>query len=167
MTTSTLNTVRNIRLGSYWYKAEFTPEVTGMKDRLHNGDGTVGWLGDSTLSLHLAVEGDARGRPVPGGQTIWQVWGRTADGQDYVCLNWPVCDASLLRALAERDVRTQNMVALIEKENRANEARIEAERREKFEELADKSQWALRKDVGHLEGGTHRFTQVDGLRDKK
>ncbi len=165
--TATLNEVRNLKLGSYWYKAEFTPEVTGMKDRLHNGDGTVGWLGDDTLSLHLAIEGDRHGRPLPNGQQIWQVWGRSADGREYVCLNWPVCDASLLRALAERDVRTRNMVQAIEEANRAVERENERKRKDQFDALADKAQWALRKDVGHLEGGTHKFTAVDGRRDEK
>lgn len=167
MTTSTLGEVRNIKLGSYWYKAEFQPEVNNVLRRLHEGDATLGWLGDDTLSIHLVVESDRLGRPLKGGQQMWEVWGQNPDGSPYACLKWPRCDESLLKALAERDTRTEHIRKRFELEVMQQEQRRADARREKFEELADKAQWALKKDTGHLEGGTHRLTTVDGFKDAK
>lgn len=164
MTTSTLNEVRKIKLGSYWYNTEFTAEFTDIGRRLHQGDATLGWLGDDTLEIRMSVEGDRNGRPVKGGQTMFEVWGRHPNGDPYVCLRWPRFDESLLRALAERDTRTQNMRERFEREVMQQEARRAAAAKERFDDLADKAQWALRKDTGHLDGGTHRITQVDGFK---
>lgn len=167
MTTSTLNVTRNIRLGSRWRHVEIDQDVTDIGRRLHEGDGTVGWLGDDTLKVVLAVELDKNDNPVTGGEQHFVVMGRTADGVEYACLRWPVMDTSMLRALAERDSRTRNMVALYEAEARKVEREKALAIQEKFQEVGDKAQWALRKDVGHLEGGTHRLTAVDGFKDKE
>lgn len=162
----TLDTVRNIRLGSKWMTASVDADVSDIGRRLHEGDPTVGWLGDDTLEIRLAVEVDSKDRPT-GGESHFVVMGRDQRGNEYICLRWPRCDVSMLRALAERDTRTQNMVAIYEQHARKAEAEKAEKIRQQFEEIGDKAQWALRRDIGHLEGGTHRHTAIDGFKKEK
>lgn len=161
---TTLNEVRKIRLGSKWMTAEIDQDVTDIGRRLHQGDATVGWLGDPTLEVRIGVEVDRHDRPIPGGEQMFEVWGRDERGAPYVCLRWPRCDASMLRALAERDTRVHDMVALYEKHSRLREK----EQADKLAEIqgaaADKAYWAIKQDLGQHLGGRRDQHFVNGLK---
>jgi hypothetical protein len=117
--------------------------------RLHLGDPTCGWLGDDTLDLRLAIPVDHKGNPTKGRPT-YEIWGRTTEGQQYICLRWPTADASLLKALAERDTRRgHSLDKTIKAIEDAESARLKDEQA-RFEAFAEKAQWAIRRDLGEV-----------------
>ncbi len=157
-----------MQVAGKWMKAEITGEVSDILKRLHEGDATVGWLGDDTLTIQLAIPVDpVTERIIKGEPNMFEVWGFYPGGEPYVALRWPRCDASLLRELARRDVRTGQTLARFEEEVRKADKAREDKRREANEEFAEKAQWALRKDLGHLNGQTKMFHTVDGFKDKE
>jgi hypothetical protein len=48
----------------------------------------------------------------------------------------------------------------IQKKNHAAKKAEEDAKKEQSAEIADKMHWAILKDLGHLEGGTHRQTSL-------
>ena len=159
-----LNEVRKVKIGGRYRNVEITGEVADIERRMRDGDATCGWLGDDTLTLHIAIPVDGQDRPIPGMPTMFEVWGQDAMGQRYPCLQWPRADASLLKALAERDVRTGNTLEAFLKSIEKAESDREKAFQEKLEAGYDKLQWAAMKDTGHLEGATKRLHSVDGFK---
>jgi len=106
--------------------------------RLREGDATVGWEGDPTLSLEFD--------PV---NSTWQVWGRDLHGETYCCGAWPHLDGRILRHMVEGHWR--NARKTIQKVIDARTAREKAavdSAAEARGAWADKLGWAAYKDAG-------------------
>ena len=133
-------------IGQRFVNVTLTHEVEDMIQRLHLGDPTCGWLGDDTLDLRLAIPVDQKGNPTKG-TPQFEVWGRTTLGEQYVCLRWPTCDPSMLKALAGRDTRRGASMEKVIKAMEADEAAKDKARSELIESIAERAQWALLRDT--------------------
>lgn len=107
---------------------------------LRDGDPTVGWTGDDTLSLWHNTILDR-----------WELWRRgDLDAEATLVCTAPghrMPGKELLRALAEHDTRHVDVVARVEA---ANAAHAKAEHDKLMEHagaLGDKLAWALAKDL--------------------
>ncbi|MGE4426039.1 MAG: hypothetical protein AB7G37_06285 [Solirubrobacteraceae bacterium] len=149
-----LDTVGQTMLGTTAVAYEVTAGVHDIARRLRDGDATIGWLGDDTLSLKLAVPVDWRGEPE--GDPVYEVWGVDSAGVDYMVLRWPRADASMLRKLIEGDSRVADPVARVMAHNQALDRDRARRDQDAREERHDKLHHALLKDIGHLEGGLTR-----------
>ena len=132
-------------------------EAPTIAQRIRDGDPTYGWLGDERLTLvHNAVwvdpdTGKREGR--------WEVWRDHEDGTRSVVM-WRrgrrLPGPALLRALAEHDTRTRDVLSEIDAHNEAVDRDRERVAREQRLDLADKLHWALCKDLGEpMPDGRH------------
>lgn len=141
-------------IGNTLVRLEETGEMADIGRRLVEGDATLGWGGEPTLSLHLAVEVGPDGNPLPSGKCHYEVWGRDNVGTPYLALTWPRCDASLLRRLVEIDNRVTSVAERSEKIRAAAQRQREREVAERLGPVVEKAAWALQKDLGAHIGGT-------------
>lgn len=126
--------------GSLWIDADFI-------QRLHYGDATIGWNGD--MSLGVYHEGD---------RLVIARW--CEDGEPRVIMRskpgHKTLDTSALAFLAAHDSQRRGGYD-VKADVDATRARIDADKQRatdaKFEEVADKLHFALRKDIGAHEGG--------------
>lgn len=127
--------------------AEITMDVYNICERIRNGDES-GWKGDPSASVMF--------NPLTAKFEVWLV-----DGQNvpYIAASGDRCDHSLIVKLIEGDWRKghQLLKELQTKNRAAHQAQIDSQEDMRME-LADKLHWAILKDIGHLEGGTHRQT---------
>lgn len=150
-----LDTVQHHTIGSTAVTMTVAGDVNDIGLRLAKGDATLGWEGDPALSLHLAVEIDARGEPVPNGQVAYEVWHVGADGEPYCVLSAQKCDERIIRRIAAADNRRTSLTNRVESlQNKIDAARASREADQRGA-LAEKLAWALRKDLGaHVDGLT-------------
>jgi len=84
----------------------------------------------------------------------FEVWGLDAHGDAYIAATNERCDHELLRKLAEGDwQRGREAEMRVVLHERARRDRVAAEEREARGEAIDRLGWAIRRDLGHLEGG--------------
>lgn len=144
-------------LGSTAISATLTAADTDLVRRVREGDATIGWTGDPTFEVTLAVPVDHLGRPLEDRTPIVEVWGMDLHGAPYVALRWPRLDVSLLRRLVEIDGRIADPMERIRRQNEAARRQREASAAEHRADVADRLHHALTKDLGHLMGGTRRL----------
>lgn len=119
-------------------------------DRLHNGDASVGWTGDERLGVY-----HEHGRI--------EIWRHCEDGVPRLIVRsrpgMDKLDAGLLRFLAEHDSqsrRAYDVKGETDALNAAIQKEIDRKKKEAADEAADRVYSAVKKDLGHLEGGTTR-----------
>lgn len=125
-----------------------------LAQRIRDGDGQVGWLGDESLSLMLntAYKTDPD-NPKPG-TPRWEVWRRhDVDPPSMVCsmVTWRINEAQvvkLLTRLAASDSRTHDIASEHLAARDAKEALAKANLREQAEGHGDRLAHALGKDLG-------------------
>lgn len=140
-----------------------TNDVWDIQRRIVDGDPTLGWEGDPSMGLFVDNEPwrlDASGRPleprIANPQYGWfEVWGIDAAGEPYLAVCRPRCDASLIQALVDGHWRNNPALKIVAAATAREVARAKQEK-DWREEIGDKLHLALRKDLGHLEGGLTR-----------
>jgi len=133
-------------LPEYTQFAEITTDVYDIARRVREGDES-GWRGDPSASLMH--------NPFTNKFEVWLVDGMNVP---YIAATSDKCDHTLIMKLIEGDWQKGKLLEELQKKNRAaRQAQIDGEQDRRME-IADKLHWALLKDVGHLEGGTHRHT---------
>lgn len=151
-----LDTVRSAFLGNTQVNVTVTGEMADIQRRLTDGDATLGWGGEPSLTIHLAVEVDDFGNPKRNGDVRFEVWGLDAHRQPYMALSWPRCDLSLIRRLVEIDNRRAPVLDRIIKENAAAEKAKKDAAAEQRGEMVEKFAHALQRDLGHHHGGLRK-----------
>lgn len=166
-----LETVRTAFVGNSVVRAHVTGEMADIGRRLVEGDPTLGWEGERSLSLHLAIKQD----PVTGEPTerctkhrrpqcgsceaegdwpyCFEVWGIDDHNQPYLALRWPRADASLLRRLVEIDNRRSSTWERSLKIRDDAVRRREHAQAERRGEMVERLAHAVQKDLGHRVGG--------------
>jgi hypothetical protein len=131
----------------YTQFAEITSDVYDIARRIREGDES-GWRGDPSASLMH--------NPFSNMFEVWMIDGMNTP---YIAATSHRCDHSLLLKLIEGDwQKGKQLLEAIQKKNHdIHQAKIDAEEDKRLE-IADKIHWALMKDIGHHEGGTHRHT---------
>jgi len=160
-----LETVQRVMVGGRMRNVRIDGEVNDIARRLHEGDATVGWQGDPELEIRLAFPVDGKGDPIPGQPPEFQVWGVNSRGEEVCALSWPRCDASLLRKLAEMDPRRRDAFSEWERLEAARIRDEERQYRDSLEAFADKVQFGIMKDLGHLDGQTRRVHSMYTSKD--
>lgn len=120
---------------------------------LREGDGILGWEGDPNIQILVDL---ATG--------TYDVWTLDAAGEPYLALSRPYADHRLVQDILNADTRRRDVAGSVLELNKARERAAQAEFSERVEEAADKLQFALRKDLGHLFGGTRPFHSMSGAR---
>lgn len=127
-------------------------DVLDIGRRIAQGDEL--WRGDPSMGLFW--------NPV---EQMFEVWGEDIAGTPYLAAAHTHADARLVMKLVEGD--WQKGLAKLNALQAAEVARkADEERRvqDQNEELADKLHWALRRDIGHMEGGlTKRLIPVPDI----
>lgn len=124
-------------------------------DRLHNGDSAKGWEGDPNLVLTWH-RGEGR----------FELWRLEDDGEYRMVMRgrpgMRILDGGIIDFLVAHDTRRgYNPYADAVRHNLAREAHAAEQRDGAIAEVADKLHWALKKDIGHHEGGSrHRLFTV-------
>lgn len=116
-------------------------DVLDIDRRIREGDES-GWRGDPNMRLFWNP-----------GSMMFEVVGIDRTGQEYLAASHDRCDHTLLVKLVNGDPRRVNVFAEAAKHNAKLTADNEAADREKRLAVADKMQFAIRKDLGHLNGG--------------
>lgn len=124
---------------------ELTEDVLDIGRRIREGDES-GWRGDPSMKLCW--------NPMT---QKYEVVGIDATGSEYLAASHDTCDHTLLVKLVAGDPRKHNVVYEVIEANRKLREGQEAADREKAREIADKLQWAIRKDLGQHLGGTKRM----------
>ena len=116
--------------------------------RIKDGDES-GWRGDPSMGLFYNPQ-----------TLMFEVWGIDRGGNQYLACSHHACDHTLLAKLVAGDPTRNDVIGRVLAANeKANKDRSDAER-DRRSEIADKLGFAIRKDFGHLEGGTHRQTSL-------
>lgn len=136
-------------------RVEIAGDVLDVARRAVEGDATLGWDGDDTLQIE-AVYGPEGAR--------FEVTAADRQGRRYLVFIHPRCDASLIRRLAAADNRRRDPVAEAMAQQAARERSARADRQARNEDMADRLHWALKRDIGHLYGGTRRQHAIGGKR---
>jgi hypothetical protein len=117
-------------------------------DRLHNGDASVGWVGDERLAVY-----HEHGRI--------EIWRHCEDGEPRLIVRsrpgMNTLDSAVLRFLAEHDSqsrRAYDVRADMDAVNAAVQKEYERQAKEKTDEAADRLYHGLKKDIGAYEGGS-------------
>ena len=124
-------------------------EVTDILRLLKYGDNILGWEGDPNMELMVDFESG-----------MFDVWTLDAHRQPFIVLSRPYCDHRLVLDVLKADTRRRDVAAEVLAHNKAQADREEAALGEAIEERGEKLQWALRRDLGHLDGGTGRLTSM-------
>lgn len=121
--------------------------------RLHEGDASIGWLGDERLGVYFA---DDR----------IELWRHCEDGEMRLILRSRAGHRTLntdtLRVLAAHDSRRRGGFDAVAETNRHNDAlraRADDRHADQTGEFADRLHFALRKDMGAYEGGSTKRLQ--------
>jgi hypothetical protein len=128
----------------------------GVQDTLRllkHGDGILGWEGDPNMEIMVDL--------ITG---MYDVWTLDTQGRPYLAFSRPYCDHRLVQDALACDTRRRDVAGDVMKLNLAREAAAQATFEDQVEEYADKLHFALRKDLGHLFGGTRRQTSMSGAR---
>ncbi len=136
-----LDTIHNTLAG----RVQVEGGVHDIIRRLEHGDPTVGWPGDPDLRLVANVETGE-----------FEVWARDAHGDPYIAVTHPRCDPSLLAKLVASDNRKVDVLDRVARKESARVAAEESAREDRFEEMADRLQFGLMRDLGHRSGGLTR-----------
>lgn len=124
--------------------------------RLHQGDPTIGWLGDERLGVYATPTGVEIKRLCEDGE-LRVIMRSTKDR--------PVLGTDTLRFLAAHDSRGAGHDVV--ERMFAQNARVDAERAAKFKEFcdeaADRLEFALMKDIGATEGSGARHRLYTGI----
>lgn len=119
-------------------------------DRLHNGDASIGWVGDPSLGVYHSDD-------------CVELWRHCADGETRMIMRSRPGLTSLgteaLRFLAEHDSQSRRQYDAVAETNAHNDRirrREAADRDAQMEDVADRLQFGLRKDLGAYEGGSTR-----------
>jgi hypothetical protein len=118
--------------------------------RLREGDATVGWTGDERLGVYYA-DGRVEIRRLCEDGELRTVM-RSRPGRK-------ILDTQALRFLAEHDSQSRRAYDVrADMDAHNDQVRRDAERRRQAatEAFAEKLQWALRRDIGALEGGLQK-----------
>lgn len=121
------------------------PEVEEVMGLVHNGDPASGWEGDERYALYLNENKQ------------WELWRLEADGEMRLTVQskpGKKLDRSLILFLLEHDTRRHDVARRIMRETEQWHEDREREADERIEAVNDKLAWALRKDLGHLEGSS-------------
>lgn len=117
-------------------------------DRLHNGDASVGWVGDPRLAVY-----HENGRI--------EIWRHCEDGEPRLIVRsrpgMDRLDAGVLRFLAEHDSqsrRNYDVRADMDAVNAAVQKELDRQQAERQEEAHERLYHALKKDIGAYEGGS-------------
>lgn len=130
--------------------AEISTDVFDIARRIREGDES-GWRGDPTASILF--------NPLTKHFEVWLI-----DDQNtpYIACSSSRCDHSLIVKLIEGDwQKGRRLLEEIQKKNHAARDAEKQAQREKIEEIADKMQFAIMKDLGHLEGQTKRVYSMN------
>jgi hypothetical protein len=151
--------------GSRFTLPELLPDGTSLlrdsdfDDRLHNGDATIGWTGDPRLGVYLEDDRVVLMRLCEDG--VLRPIMRSKPGHRRL-------DTAALRFLAEHDSQSRRGYdagkELLEHNQKVLFAKEQAAA-DKREDAADRLHHALRKDVGHYEGGLTKRLYTTGKKD--
>lgn len=94
---------------------------------------------------------------------MFDVWTLDAHQRPFIAVSRPYADARLIRDVQAADTRYRDVAGEARLANIAREAEVQATFDEQVEAYADKLLFALRRDLGHLEGGRSRLVSVGGL----
>lgn len=130
---------------------EMVGDMFALDDRIKNGDATMGWRGDPSMGIFVDKKS---GR--------FEVWGIDRGGNGYLAASHHVLDQTLLRKLADGDPRHHDVVQGVLDHNARLEAAREARNADLKAELADKVQWAIRRDVHNGRGAHTAITRKVG-----
>lgn len=125
-------------------------EDSDFTKRLHEGDATVGWVGDPALGIYFSNGCLEIRRMGPNGETYL-----ITRAKPHV----RVLNAQTLRWLAEHDSMSRRQYRVnddIDSTNNRVEQNLRTAAREKQAEAAERLYWALKRDIGAYEGGTTR-----------
>jgi hypothetical protein len=119
-------------------------ETSRIIDKLRDGDPTLGWEGDPTLSLVLNTQ-----------EGVWELWRQNAERHDAPPVKIATCPNKgmmpgdeLIRAVMSWDSRRHNRYQQIENENASLMKRRNDEFHEDMQAAGEKLHWALSKDLG-------------------
>lgn len=125
-------------------------DVADVARAIKEGDATTGWRGDPGMALHRGERGTPREGTVA-------VYGFDARGERYLAatqdITLPGWRFELLKRLREGDWQRNDQFDRVDAANQKLRDEAAAEAREAKEELAEKLAWAIRRDIGHLNGG--------------
>lgn len=118
--------------------ANVDSDVLAVGRRLQEGDATLGWPGDPSLSLCFDHD-----------RKVWCAVHVDKAGLPYVVADHPTCDAGLIAKVVFADNQLHDVAAAIDRAN----ARVEAERAWEWNDWLDnhyipKSRALLRRDQG-------------------
>jgi hypothetical protein len=124
-----------------------------FEDRLHNGDASVGWVGDDRLGVYQA-------------QGCLELRRLCEDGELRVIMRSRpgvrVLDVQTLKFLAEHDSqsrRAYDVRADMDAHNETIRRHAAVDATAQNEQVADRLRWALRKDLGAHVGGSRHVLQ--------
>jgi hypothetical protein len=124
-------------------------ENVDINRRLREGDATLGWTGDESLSLVMNLAWTDPADGVTKGRV--EVWQRLSDTEQRILI-WRrgtrVAGDELIRELVAHDTRYHDVGAEVLAHNAAVEKQRDDEFGEFVEDNADRLAWALGKDLG-------------------
>lgn len=125
-------------------------EDSDFTRRLHEGDASVGWVGDSALGIYFA-------------DGCLEIRRMGLNGETYLVTRAKPhvrsLNAETLRWLAEHDSMSRRQYRVnedIDQSNARAEKRLADAAQEKHNEAAEHLYWSLKRDIGAYEGGTTR-----------
>jgi hypothetical protein len=131
----------------------FIGDMLDIDRRVKQGDES-GWRGDPSMGLFLNPENGN-----------FEVWGVDARGKAYLAASHHKMDHTLLIKLREGDWRKHDVIQRVLDNNASLEATAKAKARDEFEALADKMQWAIRRDFAQHLGGRGGIHAVPGRKE--
>lgn len=118
-------------------------DMHALDDRIKYGDGGTGWRGDPSMGIFIDKK---TGK--------FEVWGVDNQGKGYLAASHHVLDHTLLLKLVAGDPRKHDVIQEVLDSNQRLVDRRKAHNADLKGELADKVQWAIRRDL-HNGRGAH------------
>lgn len=123
-------------------------DIFDIDRRIKEGDES-GWRGDPTMGLFL--------NPHTG---MFEVWGIDRANNQYKACTHHELSVEIIHKLRDGDPIRNDPFQKVLDHNAKVKADAEAKDREGLAEVADKLAWGIRKDFGHLAGGTRRLHHI-------
>ena len=121
-------------------------DLMDIDKRIKYGDES-GWRGDPTMCIVF-------NKPIKQ----FEVWGIDNHGNQYMAASDHVLGINLVRKLAAGDYQKHDVIQEVLDHTTKMQAAADQEKHEKFREVGEKMQWAIRREfAGHLggRGGIH------------
>ena len=123
-------------------------DLMDIDSRIKNGDES-GWRGDPTMGIFINRH-----------TGMFEVWGIDRAGNQYLAASHDKLDHTLLIKLREGDPTKHDVFQRVLDKNQKMLADAKAKEHERFAEVGDKLQWAIKRDHGQHMGGRRRMYAV-------